>query len=377
MATQSQLDEHYGYLSDTQRMHLLQESIRKTVRAGDRVLDLGCGTGVLGLLCLEAGAEHVTLLDETEMIDVARRSMERAGHLEKCSFVQAKSTEVTLPDRVDLIVSDNIGFFGIDYDVLGTLKDAKKRFLKPEGRIFPQQVRLFVSLVEFPNLHTQVSRWTQPGIPNAFHWLAGYSANYKWPMKQDGVLTLSATHQLAEFVLGNDSPDFADFSSKLMVTQTGTANGVLGWFEADLTSEIMMSNCPKASSKIGRPQAFFPFDPGLPLVCGERVKLSIKTRLPDHIWVWQASLLEAGLNRIQSTVDTLTRQQLQLHDKASGLNLTKRGELLRAVLSYCDSHRSAMDIEELIVQEHKKLLPTEDALRTAIRRELGRFTETS
>ena len=45
-----------------------------------RVLDLGCGTGMLSLFALRAGAEHVTCLDiNREMCTLTKRSMLDAG----------------------------------------------------------------------------------------------------------------------------------------------------------------------------------------------------------------------------------------------------------------------------------------------------------
>ena len=97
-------------------MEILRNAVRDAVQPGDRVLDLGCGVGVLGLFALEAGAGHVTFVDETAIIEIARESMARAGFAERCSFVEGSSYDISLPERVDIILSDHLGFFGIDYD---------------------------------------------------------------------------------------------------------------------------------------------------------------------------------------------------------------------------------------------------------------------
>ena len=50
------LDEHLGYVADRIRLERFRAAIAKAITAGDRVADLGCGSGILGLLCLRAGA---------------------------------------------------------------------------------------------------------------------------------------------------------------------------------------------------------------------------------------------------------------------------------------------------------------------------------
>ena len=53
------LEEHYSYLSDTNRLARFELAVARAVAAGDSVADIGCGFGVLGLMCLKAGASHV------------------------------------------------------------------------------------------------------------------------------------------------------------------------------------------------------------------------------------------------------------------------------------------------------------------------------
>ena len=69
----SVIDEHRTYLSDHARLAAYTAAIYEAVRPGDVVLDLGCGTGILGLLACRAGAARVYAIDSTGMIEVARR----------------------------------------------------------------------------------------------------------------------------------------------------------------------------------------------------------------------------------------------------------------------------------------------------------------
>ena len=125
------LEEHFGYVADRVRLERFHAVIAQAIAAGDRVVDLGCGSGVLGLLCVRAGAGHVIGVDSTPMIEVARETFLRAGLAGRADFIHGHSHRVELPEPVDLVICDHVGYFGFDYGIVETLADARRRFLKP------------------------------------------------------------------------------------------------------------------------------------------------------------------------------------------------------------------------------------------------------
>ena len=90
------LDEHYGYLFDRVKLERYESAIERAVRPGDVVMDLGCGSGLLGLMALRAGAEKVLFVEEGAIIEVARRTVAESGFAERSSsssteFLSARS----------------------------------------------------------------------------------------------------------------------------------------------------------------------------------------------------------------------------------------------------------------------------------------------
>ena len=108
------LDEHYGYLSDPMKAERYGDAIRKVVRPGHVVLDLGCGAGLLGLMALRAGAGQVFFVDEGPVIEVARRTVTETGFGDRAEFIRANSFELALPEPVDVVLCDHEGYFGFN-----------------------------------------------------------------------------------------------------------------------------------------------------------------------------------------------------------------------------------------------------------------------
>ncbi len=174
------LDEHQGYIADPVRLNQFRQAIAKTVQPGDRVADVRCGSAVLGLLCLQAGAGHIDAIDSTAAIEIARQSLTKAGWGNQAGFIHGKSFQVELAEPVDVVICDHVGYFGFDSGLIETLADARRRFLKPGGRLIPGRLRLQLGAVESNKCHQLAEGWVAPGIPPEFHGLRQHGINTKY-----------------------------------------------------------------------------------------------------------------------------------------------------------------------------------------------------
>lgn len=94
------------------------------------VLDVGCGTGILSMFCVKAGAKHVIGVDMSNIIDQARKIVELNGMGSKITLLKGKMEEVTLPfPKVDIIVSEWMGYFLLYESMLDTVLWARDRYL--------------------------------------------------------------------------------------------------------------------------------------------------------------------------------------------------------------------------------------------------------
>ncbi len=134
----SVLDQQECMLADRPRMTFYQRLIEQGVRPGDRVIDLGTGTGVLAAWAARAGAAQVWALDHSPILETAR-AVAAANRVENVSFVDTHSTDFQLPEKVDVIVHEQMGDFLFDEGMVANVCDLRDRLLKPGGRILPSR----------------------------------------------------------------------------------------------------------------------------------------------------------------------------------------------------------------------------------------------
>ena len=134
---------HASMLFDMQRSAPLLRAIEKTVKPGDVVVDIGCGLGFLSFAAVHAGAKRVYAIDvDSDSLDFAQAEAKTLGMEKKICFLNDHSRNVDLTEKADLLIQETIGRLAFDENFLPTLIDAKKRFLKPSGKIIPAQVAL-------------------------------------------------------------------------------------------------------------------------------------------------------------------------------------------------------------------------------------------
>ncbi|HJU32303.1 MAG TPA: ribonucleotide-diphosphate reductase subunit beta, partial [Hyphomicrobiaceae bacterium] len=121
------------------------------------------GTGFLGFLAARLGARRVDLYESGEIAAVARKLL-RHNRLANCRIAQVHSTDVADPDRVDVVVSETLGNYPFEENIIATLNDAHARFLAPGGTIVPRSVEQFVCPVTAERLYRELVAWDEVGF---------------------------------------------------------------------------------------------------------------------------------------------------------------------------------------------------------------------
>lgn len=98
---------------------------------------------------MRAGAKHVIGVDMSTIIDKAKEIVEANGMSDKITLLQGKMEEVELPfPKVDIIISEWMGYFLLYESMLDTVLYARDRYLAPGGLIFPDKATIFLAGIE-------------------------------------------------------------------------------------------------------------------------------------------------------------------------------------------------------------------------------------
>ena len=358
-------------------MEAFKTAITRAVKPGNIVVDVGCGTGVLGLLCLQAGAMRVWGINSTPAIELARETMARAGLSDRYLCRAERSFQAILPEKADVVICDHVGYFGIDYSIIETLQDARRRFLKPGGVLLPSRLKLFLGAVQSDHCRKLTDAWSAAAIPMEFHWLRNFSVHSKHAVTLASDDILGAPAELGTIDLGADQPDFFSFQTVLHIARDGRLDGLAGWFECELTEGVWMTNSPLSKDAIRRDQAFLPIDQPIDVTAGDTLNVTIQARPSDGLLAWTVEVPSTGRRSRYSTFSgmILSKEQILKSQPNRVPKLNRTGAARQTVMAYCDGKRTAREIEQAVLRDHSDLFPTKGEISRFVLGTLGRDTD--
>uniref|UniRef100_A0A183HTT1 type I protein arginine methyltransferase n=1 Tax=Onchocerca flexuosa TaxID=387005 RepID=A0A183HTT1_9BILA len=140
-ASATQYFQFYGYLSQQQNM--MQDYVRTStyqraihVNAKDFldkvVLDVGAGSGILSFFAIQSGARHVYAVEASSMAIHCQELVRCNNLIDKITIIAGRVEDITLPEPVDIIISEPMGYMLVNERMLESYIHARK-FLKPGG----------------------------------------------------------------------------------------------------------------------------------------------------------------------------------------------------------------------------------------------------
>jgi len=129
-------------LADKPRMNFYHAAIKRHIQPGDRVIDLGTGTGILAALASRRGAAQVYAIDHSKILEHAKTIAAHNG-ITNVEFIGVHSSDFTLPEKVDVILHEQMGDCLFDEAMVTNVADLRDRLLKPGGLILPSKFELY------------------------------------------------------------------------------------------------------------------------------------------------------------------------------------------------------------------------------------------
>jgi predicted RNA methylase len=172
-------------LHDVDRNSMYEEALRRCItyfqektRRSPTLLDVGTGTGLLAMLGIRHGAQVAIGCEMYEpMAEVASQVVKDNKLSDEVTIIAAKSTEIDLGGKVDILVSELLDSTLLGEGCLLSHNDALKRLVYNDNdidtnsnigsvpicqRVIPNRAEVYASLISAPmiNHYTQVSsKW--------------------------------------------------------------------------------------------------------------------------------------------------------------------------------------------------------------------------
>jgi protein arginine N-methyltransferase 1 len=370
------ISDYGSMIADGVRMDAYVQALRQAVKPGSVVLDLGTGTGIFAMLACQLGARRVYAIEADDSIQVARETAADNGLAERIEFIQNLSTRVTLPEPVDVIVSDLHGVLPLFQQLISSIADARDRFLAPGGILIPQCETLWAAVVEAPELYSKhVIPWDDNTHALDLRAARRVVTNTwrKGRVDLEQLLVEPECWAKLDYNVVKDPNVSAEMTWTAM--REGTAHGLSLWFDTVLAEGVSFSNAPgKTQTIFGN--AFFPLSTPVMLAAGDTVSVAVRADLvgEDYIWCWNTRILDQGRSdqvKAQFKQSTffgalLSPAQLQKRADSHIPKLNEEGQIDQFILSLVDGQTSLEEIARRVSGRFpSRFIKWQDALTRA------------
>jgi len=259
IASASQYFQFYGYLSQQQNMmqdYIRTSTYQRAIHSNSDdfrdkvVLDVGAGSGILSFFALQAGARKVYAVEASSMAKHAQLLVQ-SNNLGGCiEVIAGKIEEIELPEPVDIIISEPMGYMLFNERMLETYLHAKKWFRsRAEGRMFPSRGDLHIAPFSDAQLYIEQTNKANFWFSKDFHGVdlrALHSAATNEYFRQPIVDTFDiricmakTIRHIIDFQRAKES-DLHCISIPLeyIANQTGHIHGLAFWFDVAFIGSI-------------------------------------------------------------------------------------------------------------------------------------------
>ena len=348
---------HYFMLSDQVRMKAYQRAILQVVSPGDIVVDIGTGSGILAFFALQAGAKKVYAIESADIIEEAKWLARKNNLDKKIIFIKGRSDQVKLKERADVIISELIGYFGLEENPDGFIIDARKRFLKPKGKIIPSWFNLYLVPVESKKLwQDKVGFWN-----NDFYGIDLSSLRHDAVSRRYVVDCANIAHFLAKpsLLYHFDSYKTKEvsrvFNGKFIINRNGAIHGLMGYFTAGLSQGIILSNSSESTPTSWK-QTFFPLEEMIVAHRQDKVDYRMGMAFFGHniFWYWQTNIYRKGSEIAKFFQNDFNIEKGKLGFLRQDFKpvLTPYGRITQKALSLCDGKRNIKGIVQILRREY-------------------------
>lgn len=289
------IEYHRALVADRVRMDAFREALGRVIVKGSSIVtDIGTGSGVLAFMASRLGAKKVYALERAEIGAVAVQLAKR-NKIRNVEIIPAHSTEMLDPPRADVVVSETLGNYALEENIIETMNDAHARYLKPGGVLIPSRIEQFMCPVVTARVRDELCVWDRTALDLDLSLARDMSLN-------NAYVRLFKPGDLLDGGKAAVAWDRIDFAKRNRLSRRGnaewpihadtTAHGLAVWWQAELAPEVILSTSP-LSAPTHWEQLFLPSVQPVALRAGDKLIAEITSRTSVEGGTELAWVLEA------------------------------------------------------------------------------------
>jgi protein arginine N-methyltransferase 1 len=283
----------YGHMTgERRRTDAYVRALGAAVTPGSAVLDIGAGAGFLTLLACQAGARKVYAIESEGIIEVARETVVASGYGDRVEFIQGISTAVSLPEKVDVVVSDIHGVLPLFSGSVASILDARDRLMLPRGVLIPAGETVWVAVASAAGFYDSVvGPWENAGRGLDLSPARRRAVNTWCGWRADPTSLLVEPRVWLTLDYGTLTDLHARGTARWTISRAGTAHGLCMWFDCETAPGAGFSNAPGSGMGLYH-QGFFPWPEAVNLEPGDAVAVEVRADPVgnDYIWSWNTEI---------------------------------------------------------------------------------------
>ena len=253
-------------LSHKSRIRKFRQAIEQTISTREYVIDLGTGSGILAILAARQGARVTAIDANAESLKYAKVAAERNGVVENIEFVHSHFHDFEPEEKADVVLCEMLSSVMLIEQQIPASRYAVKHLLKPNGKIIPQEVKLFVIPVQNEILWNRfnIEDLKFPRIPQT--------------AEREQSIDLADLQELEKLDLTkvSDQPMSIDKHLNFEIVQSGTVHGITGMFESKLYDDITLT------MKDGWRELFMPLPESVDVKAGTKLNVRVSFRPGEY-----------------------------------------------------------------------------------------------
>lgn len=255
-------DIHRQMLQDRPRTEAYGKALLAdpAIVKGKTVLDFGCGTGILSMFAAKAGAKRVFCIEASSMAEITKENIAKNGFEKVVTVMRTTHDKLKLPGKVDVIISEWMGFLLVLEDMLDDLLQVRDKWLKPGGKLWPRFAQLWMQPFQDNEWWSEnIGYWDSNPYGFDLSPMSSYAFenNQDWPWPIRGSWRPSGLqgepHMISNWDLESmPLPKNFKLASKFSFPLRTVAHGMLIWFDCVFdhpTGNITLTTHPKVGAQ--------------------------------------------------------------------------------------------------------------------------------